>query len=501
MTADTKREVERKYEATPDSRLPDLTRVRGVSAVHDRGVADLDAVYYDTADLRLAAAGVTLRRRTGGADAGWHLKLPVAPGTRDEIHAPLSDDVPAGLAALVRARTRGAELLPLVRLRSSRDVRHLVDARGTLLAEVSTDTVHAERLTEGGRAAAWTEVEAELADDGDPAFLDAVGKRLRKAGLRPSRTPSKLARALAETGTAPPPRPEADRTAGGHLLRYLREQADQLLEQDAAVRRDLPDSVHRMRVATRRMRSAFRTYRKVLDRSATAPVAEELKWLAAELGTARDQEVLAARLRARVDDLPDTLLLGPVSARLVAWSAAGRAGARERTLAVLDSDRYLALLDALDALLADPPLRPAAADAPGDVLPRAILKDYDRLATRVDRALALPAGHDRDLALHAARKAAKRVRYAAEAARPALGKPAKRFGKRVKAVQQLLGDHQDSVVARDVLRKLAIQAHASGETAFTWGLLHGQERAEAAQLERELPGIWAKVSGGKGGRL
>ncbi|MFG3494116.1 CHAD domain-containing protein [Streptomyces sp. NPDC047928] len=497
--ADTKREIERKYEATSDTRLPDLTRVPGVSAVTDQGTAELDAVYYDTADLRLAAHSLTLRRRTGGDDAGWHLKLPVAPGIRDEIHAPLADDVPHPLAGLVRARTRGDTLLPVVRLRSSRHIHHLEGGDGTPLAELSTDTVSAEPLTDGGTTATWTEIEVELADGGDPAFLDAVDKRLRKAGLRPAAAPSKLARALTETGAAPTPprRPDAgaaDHTAGGHILRYLREQADALLTYDAAVRRDLPDSVHRMRVATRRLRSAFRTYKRVLDRTATDPVADELKWLAAELGVDRDQEVLDDRLHTALDAVPLPLLLGPVRGRLRVWTAARRSGSRGRTVAVLDSERYLTLLGALDTLLTDPPLRPAAADPAADVLARAVRKDHDRVAARIEHALALPPGQDRDVALHEARKAAKRARYAAEAARPALGKPAKRFAKRMKAVQNVLGEHQDAVVAREALRTLAIQAHAAGETAFTWGLLYGREELAAADRERELPEVWAKVT-------
>ncbi|MDU0305553.1 CYTH domain-containing protein, partial [Streptomyces sp. PAL114] len=196
--ADTKREIERKYESD-DSGLPDLTRVPGVASVRERGITHLDATYHDTADERLAASALTLRRRTGGSDAGWHLKFPVAPGVRDEIRAPLSDTLPDELAALVRSRVRDRDLLPVVRLRSDRDVRHLLDADGRMLAEVSIDTVHAERLTGAGGTARWTEIEVELADDGDPAFLDKVEKRLRKAGVRPSESASKLARALAET--------------------------------------------------------------------------------------------------------------------------------------------------------------------------------------------------------------------------------------------------------------------------------------------------------------
>lgn len=251
--------------------------------------------------------------------------------------------------------------------------------------------------------------------------------------------------------------------------------------------------MHQLRVATRRMRSAFRTYKKVLDRDATRPIGAELKWLAGELGVDRDQEVLAERLIERVDAHDTTLLLGPVHARLQIWDAEGRTDARARTLGVLDSARYLRLLDSVEALLADPPLLADRAERkPVKVLPRAIVKDYERLAGRVEHALALTPGEERDLALHDARKAAKRARYAADAAEPALGKPAKRFSKRMKAVQSVLGDHQDSVVARDALRDLAIQAHTAGESAFTWGLLYGEEEARAADRERELPRIWRK---------
>ncbi|MFJ2219233.1 CHAD domain-containing protein [Streptomyces anulatus] len=497
--ADTKREIERKYEATDDTRLPDLTRAAGVDRTVHRGLTELDAVYYDTAGLRLAADALTLRRRTGGADEGWHLKFPVATGIRDEIHEPLADTLPPPLAALLRSRVRHAEIAPVVRLLSARDVHHLTAADGALLAEVSIDRVRAERLAgEGtGTTAVWTEIEVELADDGDPAILDAVEKRLGKAGIRPARSASKLARALAETAPGhrgERPEPDGPRTAGDHVLAYVREQIRAIVDLDPAVRRDLPDSVHRMRVATRRLRSTFKTHRRLLDRGATDPLGAELKWLAAELGLDRDQEVLDERLGSRIEALPAALTLGPVRGRLRAWSAARRTGSRRRIIDVLDGKRYLDLLDALDALSADPPLRPAAGRAPGKALPRAVLKDYERLATRVGHALGQPPGPERDAALHEARKAAKRARYAGEAARPALGKPAKRFTRRVKAVQTVLGDHQDSVVAREALRMLAIQSHAAGETAFTWGLLYGQEEAAAEARERELPEVWARAS-------
>ncbi|MEV0962328.1 CYTH and CHAD domain-containing protein [Streptomyces sp. NPDC049910] len=555
--AETKREIERKYEAAPDTEIPDLTGAAGIADAVAKGVSELDADYYDTPGLRLAADRITLRRRTGGTDEGWHLKFPVTTGIREEIHAPLADRVPRTLAGLVRSRTRTAPLTAVVRIRSSREVHHLVDENGRLLAELSRDTVHAERLAPGTGTTGWTEIEVELADGADPALLDRVQKRFRKAGIEPASSPSKLARALAETepgpaettgataaaaaaarqaaagddhtpsATAPadeqgssrhadafapdgtrraPKAPEAAKSvrhrgarlkpthAGEHVLAYLREQRDALVALDPAVRRDLPDAVHQMRVATRRMRSAFKTFRKIIDPKATAPIGDELKWLAGELGAARDQEVMSERLRGRLDALPRRLQLGPVRGRLRIWATAHRADARRRSVAVLDTGRYLALLDTLDALLDEPPLLPAATAKPAAALPKAVLKDYDRLAVRVEHALGLPAGHDRDTAMHDARKAAKRARYAAEAVTPVLGKPARKLAKRMKAVQTVLGDHQDSVVARETLRDLAVQAHAAGESAFTWGLLFGCEQATAADRERELPGVWAEAS-------
>ncbi|MFG2479969.1 CHAD domain-containing protein [Streptomyces fagopyri] len=529
--ADTKREIERKYEGLPsggDPALPDLTRVPGVSGVIDKGVADLDATYYDTADQRLAAASLTLRRRTGGDDAGWHLKLPVSEGVRDEIRAPLADTVPHSLSALVRSRVREAELVPVVRLLSARDVRHLVDASGALLAEVSVDRVRAERLSGGTGVAEWTEIEVELADDGDPAFLDKVEKKLRKAGLERSSSKSKLARALSDTATADTTdtaattdtvdvpdtavkrekrekRQKRDkaadsppRTAGDHVLAYLRTQRAAIIELDPAVRRDLYDAVHSMRVATRRMRSAFRSYGTILDRAVTDPIGAELKWLAGELGVGRDQEVLAERLTTALDDLPDALLTGPVRDRLGDWSRARGDGSRRHLIAVLDGGRYLDLLAALDGVVTEPPLLKAAAGDPSKVIAKAVRKDFAKVSALVAQALDLAPGADRDLAMHEARKKAKRTRYAAEAATPALGGPAAALVKSMKSLQSLLGDHQDSVMAREALRDLAAQAHAAGESAFTYGVLYGREERHAAAVEAAFPGEWESIAGGGG---
>ncbi|MFI6035113.1 CHAD domain-containing protein [Streptomyces sp. NPDC051315] len=504
------RETERKYEV-PDPgdfpRLSGLTGEGGTSLV-DAGTHDLDAVYYDTPDLRLTRTSATLRRRTGGSDAGWHLKLPLAGDSREEIRAPLQEEIPDQLRDLALSRTRGARLEPVVRIHSHRAVRELVDADGSLVAEVVLDRVEADSLRPEGGHTSWAELEVELVEAGDTALLDRVDKALGKEGFARLRTPNKLTRALTETtpgqetltDTGPAPARPAGVTAGSageHVLAYVTEQVRTLVDLDPAVRRGLPDAVHRMRVACRRLRSCLRSYRSLFDREATDPVRAELQWLGGELGVERDQEVLLERLREGVEGLPPELVLGPVSARLQAWDATRSAAARERSLAALSSPRYVALLETLNRLTTHPPLRSKASRKPAKALPRAMLKEYDRLAARIERARRTPPGPERDAALHHARKGAKRLRYAAEAAHPALGKPAQRLAKEVKAVQKALGDHHDSVVAREALRRQAVAAHGAGEAGFTWGLLYGQEQAAAADRERELPKLWAQTPRGR----
>lgn len=492
------REIERKYEAKGRPGLPDLTKATGVATVEDRGAVALDATYYDTAGLALATAGVTLRSRTGGDDAGWHLKLPAGVDTRDEIRIPprSSAEVPLHLARLVRARTRDVPLVPVVRLLSNRHVHHLLDGEGRLLAEVAYDEVEAEVLEpEGGnRARSWVEIEVELAEGGDPALLDAVEKRLAKAGIERSGSASKLARALGKRLRRQQALRDAEErsagqpgTAGEAVLDYLREQARALAAVDSAVRRDLSDSVHQMRVAARRTRSALSTFRKVLDRDATRPLADELRWLGGELGADRDREVLTERLYALVEQLPRTSVLGPVRGRLRIWATRRRSATRKGVLAALNSRRYLDLLAALDTLLAEPPLLPGAGEPAADALGKAVRRDYRRLARQVEAATT-------DEERHEARKAAKRARYAAEAARPVLGGPAKALARQMKAVQEVLGEYQDGVVAREALRDLALQAHRGGESTFTYGVLFERETRHSKDAAAAFHAVWEEAS-------
>ena len=277
------------------------------------------------------------------------------------------------------------------------------------------------------------------------------------------------------------------------VLAYLREHVARLRSLDALVRADEPDSVHQMRVTTRRLRSTLQSFSDVIPRSGTAGTAGELKWLGGVLGEARDAEVLASRLEHQLRRIPAELVLGPAQARVQGHFAPIQAAARENVLAALDSARYFALRDALDELLADPPLSAEAARPAGRMLPATARHTYRRTRRRIRRAGHTPPGRHQEEAYHEARKAAKRARYAGEAVSPALGRDAKRFTKQMKKVQSVLGDHQDAVVARGVDRELGIGAHLAGENAFSYGLLYEREDQQAARLRATAQRTWKQA--------
>ncbi len=202
------------------------------------------------------------------------------------------------------------------------------------------------------------------------------------------------------------------------------------------------------------------------------------------LGQARDTEVLLSRFTGELARIPPDLIVGPVKTRITGHFSGEGVQARQAAMDGLDGQRYLTLLDGLDALIADPPLTPLAARKAGKVL----AKPVRRASRRLRRALAaVPAAEDKDAAIHEARKAAKRARYAAEAAMPALGGKARRQASRTKRLQGLLGDHHDSVVARAVLGAIAGQARAEGEDTFTYGLMYEHQACQASEIEGALP--------------
>jgi inorganic triphosphatase YgiF len=190
-------EIEQKYDADADFVLPKL----GGSRAAEPKRIYLSATYFDTDDLDLIKRKITLRRRVGGDDEGWHLKLPVRKDTRQEIHAPLDEGatgaVPARLAAQVEDITAGHPLRPIAILDTERTVVPVAGPAGNALAEVADDRVTAIRLGEtDSEPMSWREIEVEAKSPGSTDLLETIGKALREAGARPSASGSKLARAL-----------------------------------------------------------------------------------------------------------------------------------------------------------------------------------------------------------------------------------------------------------------------------------------------------------------
>lgn len=492
---ETVREVETKLRVHALFRMPELNEAPGVARVAPQSVRELRAVYHDTDDLALFRWGVTLRRREGGSDAGWHMKLPVegaSEGTRDELQVELDEgeigEVPVALSDTVTAFVRGAELAPVVTLATHRVPYLLYDAEGLAFAEVVDDTVSVfdgEEVVERFRE---IEVEALVAD----ADLSGVVDLILAGGGVPSKS-SKAASALGPRAALPPDvlppvAASPDDPAGEAVTAFLRKHVRAFLTQDVRVRRDLPDAVHQMRVAARRLRSGLKTFQPLVDREWADGLRAELKWAAGELGHARDTEVLLERLDAHANELGEReaflirSVMDPVLRRRLQ-------GARSHALTAMRSERHAALLVALVDAAAQPRFTPAADLSCREVMPDLVSKSWKRLARSV-----------RDLELvgpseswHQARIAAKRARYAAGAVEPVFGVPADRLEKALSQVTDVLGEHQDACVAQDVIREIANTPDVDGETGFALGLLHEHEFEEELHNRLQFLEVWPEV--------
>ncbi|HET9518353.1 MAG TPA: CHAD domain-containing protein, partial [Actinoplanes sp.] len=255
------------------------------------------------------------------------------------------------------------------------------------------------------------------------------------------------------------------------VVGYVRSQRDAITTADPAARAGDEEAIHAMRVATRRLRSTLKTFRTLWQPEQVAPLRSEVKWLGEHLGAVRDAPVQTRRLADLID--PDDTDLTKVSVRLRAHLGEQLDRGRTALGAALDDNRYLRLLDDLDRLCDTDP-------APGGDLrrpARKALRKADRL---------LDSARD-DEHLHTARKAYKQARYAAEVFVPSAGKPAKRLVTALTGLQDALGAHQDTVVARALLRELAGQAHQAGESGFGYGVLHARQQAVGEQALAGLP--------------
>ena len=314
--------------------------------------------------------------------------------------------------------------------------------------------------------------------------------------------PTNLENPTTDTKTPPDNDPPAaddltpDSPAGAVLLAHLTEQVRAMTTREPQARLDEPDGVHKMRVATRRLRSALATFRPLLDREITDPLRDELKWIAGELGGARDAEVLRMRLLDELAAEPDDLVLGPIASLIEVELRADHKKAHDELIVALDSGRYRLLVERLDALIADPPFTDLAAGRADEVLTRRVRKSFRRVKSLVSAGPPADPRH-RDEWYHEIRKASKRLRYAAESVAPAFGAPATAFAGAAENLQEVLGEHQDSVVARTALRQLGVRIHLDGDNAFTIGRLHALEQTKGDDAVREFDSAWSAVSAKK----
>ena len=485
-------ESERKFDAGQSTPLPALEKIDGVGAVGEPAIHSLEAIYFDTRHLDLAARGITLRRRTGGPDAGWHLKLPLSPGKRTEIHAPLgaADTVPLELMDRVLAYTRGHAVAAVATLTTERTSYALYGHNGERLADFVDDYVRARVSVGEPREVEWREWEVELAeqDGADDALLDSLTGQLSEAGAKPSERTSKLATALGDSwpdtkGTARQDSVSQD-AAVAPVLSYLQSQVADLLLQDAHVRLGRDDSVHQMRSVIRRLRSVLHSYRSLFEETPVKELEGALKSLAKTLGRYRDTEVLHARLKTQLDELPGKLVLGPLhdelDQRMAVRADTAMAAIKER----LTGPRYFRLLDELEDFIATPPVTARGEEPARKTTAKLVNKAVKRLGKRHDAAVASAVGPQRDTAFHEVRKSAKKLRFAAAAVEGVHGRKATKVEGAAHKVQSILGDHQDSVMSRAELLELG-SAPGVSSAAFTYGVLHAMERNAADATEEE----------------
>lgn len=482
------KEREAKLEAPPGFELPELGRPGDGFSAEPQAARRLRTTYYDTADLRLARWGASLRYRPG---EGWTVKLPEgADGAllvRAEHTFPGNGSrPPAEARALIRPFVRTARLVPSVRMRTLRRPVELHDSDGSRLAELVDDEV---QVLDGRRIQArFRELEVELDDSADAGLLSEVVDRLLEAGAVAGEPTPKYLRALGGRDRALEPevvQPEVGPDASvEELLRHdLAAGTLRLFRHEAGVRiGEDPEAVHQARVATRRIRSTLRTFSKLLDEEWTDRLRDDLKWLANLLGEVRDTDVLLERFSGHLAELPAED--EKAGRRLLKGLSEERDQARRRLLGAMGQEKYTELLQDLVDAAAAPALLPGADRPAAEVTPPLVRRPWKKLRKEVRQAGDNPP----DEQLHKIRIRAKRARYAAEAVEPVFGKPAENFADAVSDIQSVLGDHQDAVVGEAWLRQAAEGARR--DVALVAGELIAAERASAAETRDRWRKVW-----------
>ncbi len=486
MAASEVVEIELKFDVDAGHTAPDLRVLPGVIGATEPETFALDATYFDTENLDLAGNRITMRRRTGGHDAGWHLKRPTGTvGARRELRvgfddAPADGDVPAEMLTPVVALIRTRKLIPVAALSTKRTVTTLLGFDGSPVAEFAEDLVTAQSLLPGGHFQEWAEWEFELLGDRpDKRVLKAAEKLLQRAGGRAPSSASKLARAIGSTPSVTEPHVGKRPTALELVVTDIAIHRNTLVAYDPLVRIDAEDAVHQMRVACRRLRSIFSGFPTVLDEARTAHLNEELKLLARILGEARDSEVQLA--------LDESLLRSEnASEELIATLAGAETAVHDRAIkaahSAMNSERYFALLDAVDELIASPPPGPDADLEATEAVEKAIAKNRKSIRKAQATLATLPEGsHEWTEQLHLIRRRAKRLRYSTDAAEPLGRKKYRKVAKAAKDIQSALGDFNDTAINRKRLAEIVGSGTASGQDLFVLGRIDARQEHDSAR--------------------
>lgn len=499
--ASTHREVELKFRVHGLFEMPDLVAAGVAGRATTAEPFEMTAIYHDTDELTLFRWGITLRRREGGKDAGWHMKLPVAGAdgsARDEMHVSLDagavGSVPPALVEVVSPLLHELPLNPVITLSTLRTPTLLADADGEDLVEVVDDIVTIRH--DGRIISVFREIEVEALDSDNPdgqALMRRASELLVSMGAEPNSV-SKAASALGPRTAEPPdipalPIPGPDDLAVDAIRAILSLHVRHLLMADIGVRRDLPDSVHQMRVAARRLRSALTTFAPLLEEETAATLKDELRWIASELGVIRDTEVMLERLDDHAAELADPADTHRCRDTIDPLLRARLAAARSSALAALRSDRHQQLVDDLMAAAQNPPVVDAAYEPCDIVLMPLVARTWKRLAKAI-------AGLDIDgpsTPWHEARIKAKRARYAAESVAEVFGKPMRRLATSLAEVTEVLGDHQDAHVAQQLLRELAAHPETDGSTGLSLGLLYEFESEVEMRDRFRFKEIWGEA--------
>lgn len=454
--------LEREVKLTPADgfRLSDLEGVELPSR-------DFVSTYYDTPELRLARNDITLRHRSEGGAGLWQLKVPRGAARIELEAAGTPARPPSDLVALLFAHLRDAQPVRVARLRTRRKT---VRVAGAEIVEDAVTVLDGQRIT-----ARFRELEIELVDDGDERTLRRLEKALRQAGASSAEFRPKLFRALDILPSPPRPALTDDASFNEVLTAALVDQHDRLLTHDPGTRLGSdPEDLHQMRVATRRARAFLRAAAPLLDTEWAGDLRDELRWIGSALGPARDLDVLTERLDGEIARLGDDRR---VVRGLLDGLERERRKARAAVVAVLSEERYPRLLDRLER-----PEPRLAADAR-----RTLAELWWAEFERTRRAFGRLDDDSSDDELHAARIKVKRSRYAAELAAHELGVPGERFIDAAKALQDVLGEHQDAYVAEERIRAWS-EGKPQADDAVR--RLLKRERARRRKARAEWPQAW-----------